>query len=96
MFARVLNTPLQSINHNFNPLQPSLREKCPIMELFLVRIFLYSVRIWTLHAVPVLLKPTGFLMFSGGTDKQHRAVMGLVEDLAKTLGSGGETIHILT
>ena len=77
------------------------------MELFLVRIFLYSVRtqentdqkqlrIWTLHAVPVLLKPTGFLMFSGGTNKQHRAVMGLVEYLAKTLGSGGETIHILT
>ena len=51
---------------------------------------------WTLHAVPVLLKPTGFLMFSGGTDKQHRTVMGLVEDLAKALGSGGETIHILT
>ena len=25
-----------------------LREKCPNMELFLVSIFLYSVRIWTL------------------------------------------------
>ena len=33
-------------------------------------------------------------MFSGGKDKQHRAVIGLVEILARALGSGGETIHI--
>ena len=33
---------------NYPKLSYSLREKCSNAELFLVRIFLYSVRIWTL------------------------------------------------
>ena len=70
IFGRVLNTSLQSINHNITPLLPVVN-------------YLYPLK-----------TSENLLMFPGGIDKQHRAVMGLVEDLAKALGYGGETIHI--